>query len=178
MPRVLLPESVAAGYADADSRQMALFILDRPFNDREWSPPIPPISTAGRSPASGSLSFPPTPTASTRTTTGSAASPRGGLGASRIASALGCSSARSARPASSRRGRASPYRRVSQPLMDSEGKFPLHLPRSVPLGQPRGSFSKWRSRGHLAQPPPLRSPLSQLPPPRPASAWVRVVARG
>lgn len=37
MPRVLLPESVAAEYADADSRQMALFILDRPLNDREWT---------------------------------------------------------------------------------------------------------------------------------------------
>jgi len=35
MPRVLLPESVAAEYAEADSRLMALFILDRPLSDRE-----------------------------------------------------------------------------------------------------------------------------------------------
>jgi putative ABC transport system permease protein len=35
MPRVLVPGSVAAGYTDAESRSMALFILDRPLNDRE-----------------------------------------------------------------------------------------------------------------------------------------------
>ncbi|HUG07358.1 MAG TPA: ABC transporter permease [Acidimicrobiia bacterium] len=35
MPRVLLPASVAAQYQDAESRPMALFILDRPLSDRE-----------------------------------------------------------------------------------------------------------------------------------------------
>lgn len=35
MPRILLPPSIAATHSDAESRPMALFILDRPLNDRD-----------------------------------------------------------------------------------------------------------------------------------------------
>jgi hypothetical protein len=35
MPRILLPASMAAQYQDAESRPMALFILDRPLTERE-----------------------------------------------------------------------------------------------------------------------------------------------
>ena len=35
MPRIILPELVAAEYSDAESRMMALFILERPLNEQE-----------------------------------------------------------------------------------------------------------------------------------------------
>lgn len=37
MPRVLIPESMVSDFADAEARPMALFLLQRPLTDDDWS---------------------------------------------------------------------------------------------------------------------------------------------